>query len=289
MAPALVELSTSKERNSSSKKYIEDYSCMSRLNLELVEKIRFVDSPLFTKDIKKEKKEVDETFEKENSATKVMVSSETDTLSTNNVNNVNHNVKVWNKKEDNSSGHFLKCLSNENGNKVMNGNVNHHDDTQEILQDSRNIVSSITASDKSQIPQPVAKYRASNSITQLLNSQESTVKTNFSRLNSELNILGDRVNRLCTKDLSSHVACVISKSNEVLLHNQKNEKYKEFFKFKNDKKPNDNYNLLKQTFDLVNDSITDDEDTLDLKQCPPLKVKRHKSQRYDNNSRLGQS
>ena len=279
MAPALVELSTSKEINSSSKKYIEDFTCMSHLNLELVEKIRFVDSPLFTQDIKIEKKEVDESFEKENSTTNAMVSNETDTISTNNVNGICN--KVCNKEDKFATEKLLKCyLSNENGSKPINGSVNQIEYEKEKLKHCENIASSIATLHEAHPPQPVATYKASNSLTQLLNLKESTVQTNFSRLNSELNLLSDRLSRFCTKDLSSHVACVVSKSNEVLQCNQRNGNYNKDLRDKSDKKQNDNnYVLLKQTFDLVNNSITDDEDILDLKQCPPLKVKRHKSQR----------
>ena len=272
MAPALVELSTSKERNSSSKKYIENFSCMSHLNLELVDKIRFVDSsPLFTRDIDKE---VNENLDSKDFISQVMVSHESEKTPISNRNGNLHKVI----KEEVILNLKSESFNNENSNNHIKQNG--CSDSKPHIE---NIICKpsccVTTTDIKREPQPIAEFKPTSQIVQIFKSKEHSVSSGFSRIDNNLNSLSERLNRLSSKSLSSNVACFVTKSNKVLNHHDK-PKEKDHKNCKTQfSEPKTLPLPLKLSYDLLPDPITDNEDDLDVKQHIPY-GKRHKSTRW---------
>jgi len=272
MAPALVELSTSKERNSSSKKYIENFSCMSRLNLELVDKIRFVDSsPLFTCDIDKK---VNENLNSKEFISQVMVSHESEKTPISNRNGNLHKVI----KEEVILNLKSESFKNQNSNNHIkqNGCADLIPHVEKIIDKPTCCATTI---DVNREPQPVAEFKPTSQIKQLLKSKEQSISNNFSYIDNNLNSLNERLKRLSSKSLSSNVACFVSKSKKVLNYHDK-PKEKDYKSCKTDFSKSKSLPLpLKLSYDLLPDPITDNEDDLDVKQHIPFGGKRQKSSR----------
>lgn len=266
MAPALVELSTSKERNSSSKKYMSDISCMSHLNIELVDKIRFADSsPLFTCDIE-QVKEGEHNCKIKKFSCQGMVSDESDRSPISNLNG-----KVLNplKNKNVLKNEFYRNIKKTNGEttdlkieiKEEPECCNHHNSTTTTL-DQRE-------------PQPYAEYKPSSRIIHILNKKETSLQKNYSQIHSKLVNLNNRINNLSSKNFTAHVASFVNKS-DIFEHQRKNEISRGII---------DNINVvgtnqlpLKHAFDLC--SLTDDEEELQYKQKIPFQTKKTKNLRY---------
>lgn len=266
MAPALVELSTSKERNSSSKKYIKDFSCMSHLNIELVDKIRFAadPSPLFTCDIE-QVKEGDNSCKVNQLSCQGMVSNESEKIPISNLN-----------------GNILSKLQNDERMKIE---VYRDNNIKKTLGEST-ILKSRTESDccvsncstaltrKDQSVQPCAEYKPSRRIAEILCSKETSIHKNFSHLHSNLTSLDNRLKRLSSKNITSHVASFVSKSKirEQCIKIEDN--IGETPRILASKQL-----PLKYTYDLTS-SLTDNEDELEHKQQIFFRTKKIKNLRY---------
>lgn len=266
MAPALVELSTSKERNSSSKKYMNNISCMSHLNIELVDKIRFADSsPLFTCDIE-QVKEGEHNCKIKKFSCQGMVSDESDKSPISNLN-----------------GKVLNPLKNENALKdefycnVKKTNGETTDLKIEIKEEPEcfHHKSTTTTLDQRE-PQPFAEYKPSNRIIQILNKKETSVQKNYSHIHSKLINLNNRINNLSSKNFTAHVASFVNKS-DILEHQRKNEESNRGI-IENTIPVGTNQLPLKHAFDLC--SLTDDEEELQYKQKISFQTKKTKNLRY---------
>lgn len=256
MAPALVELSTSKERNSNSKKYIEKFRCISHLSLELVDKFGF-NSSFYSQN-----KEVNEKTKKENnSLEEVMVSNQTvDTFNITKSHTMCNNDLMENDIEPTSFS--------ENGNFPSS---NCFRETPGLLLNECINMKNLNQTDTERTEQPVATYTPSDKVMKILSSKQTFINSKFSSINSRLNALSDRLNKFHKRDISSNVACFITKS-EKLHSNSKLKDFNEMNRIKKEHHP------LKTTYDLLGtNGLTDDEDDLDLKQKIPLRGKRHKS------------
>ena len=265
MAPALVELSTSKERNSNNKKYIENLRCMSHLNLELVEKIGLDSSTLFMQG-----KDTGDRLQKENSSSKEVMLGKTIKDPINPSSNESSNPDFENSKNKLSSSANM-CDSSE-----LNGYLE-----QESLCPKLNKCSNWKLNETSvkRPEQPLATYTPSSNIFDILASKESSVSSKFSDIKDRLNSINYRLTKFHCKDISSHVACFVAKSDELLQSQQTT------FKETADIKRNYNsHNQLKVSYDLLDcaGSTTDIEDDLDLKQQIPIRGKRQKCLRLEN-------
>lgn len=267
MAPALVELSTSKERNSSSKKYINNISCMSHLNIELVDKIRFADSsPLFTCDIE-QVKEGEHNCKIKKFSCQGMVSDESDVSPISNLN-----------------GNILNPLKNENvlKNKVYrNINKTNGETTDlknEIIEEPEccNHINSLTTTLDQRESQPFAEYKPSNRIIQILNKKETSLQKNYSQTHSKLIDLNNRINNLSSKNFTAHVASFVNK-NDILTNQCKNEESNGGL-IENIDLVGINQLPLKHAFDLC--SLTDDEEEMQYKQKISFQTKKTKTLRY---------
>ena len=266
MAPALVELSTSKERNSSSKKYIKDFSCMSHLNIELVDKIRFADSsPLFTCDIE-QVKEGDNNCKIKKFSCQGMVSHDSDKAPISNLNG-----KLLNplKNED--------LLKSEYYNNLKKANGESSDSKRKIKEETECCIHNFSSTtQKRREPQPLAEYKPSSRIIQILNNKEASLQENFSQIHSKLTSLNNRINKLSSKNLTAHVASFVNKSS-ILEHRCKIEEKDRGIVDDIDAAQSSRL-PLKYMFDLI--SLTDEEEELEHKQKISFRPKKTKNMRY---------
>lgn len=293
MAPALVEHSSAKERNSISNKYLK-FSCMSQLDidLDLVGKFRHttVDSPasLLAPNLNKNNKEIIGCQEG-------MQPNDLDQNPISTVTTTDLSLKLVQTKNGISS----KCYDCIKPGIHESQNDNGHGDNLKTEISTASTVSTmsttlssstIISTTEPHVVQPVAESFLRKRISERLAKKSNSVHSRFDDLNQSIDNLSARLKRLQQKNLSSHVACFIARKDQIL----KETNIKEETDVKSNKCDSKNtsktlhenkstdpnmYKELRTLYDLTTNSELTDEDELESNVKIPLKGKKQKSEK----------
>lgn len=295
MAPALVEHSSSKERNSISKTYFK-LSCMSHLDIDLVEKFRHttVDSPtgLFVPTLdrknKKDKSNIEEGMlpndtEQKPAATELKLVRNKNGITSKCYDCINPTIPNF----QNENGHIDDVSSKG----ILSSPIS----TSPVISTSTPtlVVSPDISTNDSRGVQPVAKYTLTKNISDTLSKKHSSVHTKLYDLNQDINKLSTRLQNLQKSNLMSHVACFVTQNDQISKEsNIKIENDTKSADLRNNRNTTDVtvkncvhennvknislYNPLRKLYDLtINNDVTDD-DELESKVRIPLRGKRQK-------------